>query len=916
MNIDKLALKGFTSEIITKWKEMGYEALLPVQEEAIKKGILDGKSLLIVAPTSSGKTFVGEMAAINFSLKGKRALYLVPFKALAEEFYLDFIEKYSGPDIGFIIRISDRDHRETDDQIRIGNYDIAILTYEKLSSLLVTNPGILDGCDCVVVDEVQLFMDPERGGNLELLLTKIKSTTSKTQIVALSAVLGNLNGFDKWLDADVIYHTKRPIELRQGIILPDGTFEYREWNTGDTGKEHFKDGSLNGLITHLFQEGEQVIIIRNSVREAQKTAVNLSNFFNDLRAAPQAIEALDAEPETETRDILLKTLRHSIAFHHADCELGERRVVEEGFRKGEIRLVSATTTLSMGVNLPCKTVILADNFKWKLIRGGFQRDTWSVGEVRNIFGRAGRLGKGEEIGRGILLAQDTRQYRQSKGAYLDAPLEPFHSTFERKDIALRVLDVVATGFGGKESDIESFIFQTFAAQTWNTPQAQKQIREYIRNGISLCLNSGLFQTTPSGTIQATNLGRICAAKGCSIETFLLLKEYIESLSLLNILDLVFVGALAEEVRSAFYRGVKWYDYERRRRVVNRLNELFEISELGGWISSAFAELRSAFGEDKAPQFTIALLARDILLTNRTNRELRDAYNFTAANIRNMSLNLSWMIDIMGAITDTINQTLAHNITNIADCVHHCVPISCQLLNRIRVTLSRDDKIRLFEQGYACEDDFLDKKGSDFKGIINPKKAARIIEQINQKRIKNHDFWVRDHRRRLDLIGLHTKDVDAVYETTGLDLERSVCELFNAGFTSCSVSRITDQKKGEPDLLMTFPDGRKLTVQVTAKEKTTSFIDSKKSGDVIPQSARLQPDGYICLGRPDFQDLAKEQAFHLAKKDNFKLLPMYILVELYVQAHEGKIDAESAARFLLTSRGYLTVGQIEGFKPRN
>jgi helicase len=914
MDIDELTYQGFTSEIIAKWKQVGYEALLPVQQEAIEKGVLAGNSLLVVAPTSSGKTFVGEMAAINFSLRGRKTLYLVPFKALAEEFYLDFTEKYGEPDIGFIIRISDRDHRETDDQIRIGNYDIAILTYEKLSSLLVTNPGILDGCDCVVVDEVQMFMDPERGGNLELLLTKIKSTTNKAQIIALSAVLGNLNDFDKWLDAEVIHHKKRPIELRQGIVVPDGTFEYREWNSGNVGNERFRDGSLNGLVAHLFEEGEQVIIIRNTVRESQKTAVNLAGSFGHLPAAPQAIEALNAEPETETRDILLKTFRHSIAFHHADCELGERRIVEEGFRNGQIRLVSATTTLSMGVNLPCKTVILADNFRWEAVRGGFQKTTWSVGEVRNIFGRAGRLGKGEEFGRGILLASNSREYRQAKGAYLDAPLEPLYSSFERKDIALRVLDVVATGFGGDESDIENFIFQTFAAQTWKTPQAQEQIRRYIGNGVGRCLESGLFETTPTGTIRATNLGRICAGKGCSIETFLLLKEYIEGLSSVNTLDLVFVAALAEEVRSAFYRGVKWYAYERRERVANRLNVLSENGELSGWIGNAIEELGSTLGEDKAPQFTIALLANDILQTSRTNRELREGYDFTSANIRNMCLNLSWMLDIMSAIADAINPNFAYDLTNIADCVQNRVPTSCRLLNRIHVVLSRDEKIRLIEQGYVCEDDFLDKKGSDFKGIIDPKKADRIIEQINQRRVKNHDFWVRDHRRRLDSIGLQTKDVDAVYETTGLDLERSVCELFDTGFTTCRVTRITDQKKGEPDLLMTFADGKKFAVQVTAKEKTTSFINSKKAGEVVPQSARLQPDGYICLGRPDFQDFAKEQAIHLAKKDNFKLLPMYVLVELYVQVRESKIDGERAARYLFTSTGYLSVAQIEGFKP--
>ena len=208
MNIESLIDKGITPEIITKWKAAGYTTLLPVQEEAVKKGALETRSLLIVAPTSSGKTFVGEMAAVAHALRGNKTLYLVPFKALAEEKFLDFTGKYGGKDVGLIIRISDRDHREADDQIKIGNYDIGIVTYEKLTALLVINRGILDSCDCIVVDEVQMMMDPERGGHLELLITMIKSAARTKQIIALSAVLDNLNNFDQWLK-EIEYLTLR-----------------------------------------------------------------------------------------------------------------------------------------------------------------------------------------------------------------------------------------------------------------------------------------------------------------------------------------------------------------------------------------------------------------------------------------------------------------------------------------------------------------------------------------------------------------------------------------------------------------------------------------------------------------------------------------------------------------------------------
>lgn len=912
MEIGELSNKGIPPEIIGSWEQAGYNVLLPVQEDAVNKGVLDGKSLLIAAPTSSGKTFVGEMAAVTYALQGKRTLYLVPFKAIAEEKHLDFSEKYSSEEVGLIIRISDRDHRQSDTEIQIGNYDIAILTYEKLSSLLVANAGILDVCDCVIVDEIQMLMDPERGGNLELLLTKIKASTNNTQIIGLSAVLDSLNGFDEWLGAEVVQRRDRPIELRQGVLRSNGIFEYKEWNTGNKGEEDFNTNSLPGLVEYLLAQEEQVIIIRNSVRAVGETTSELAKLFTHLPAASRTIQALNLEADTETKDFLLATLRHSIAFHHADCELGERRAVEKGFRDGEIKIIVATTTLSTGVNLPCKTVILADNRRWSVVRGSPQQVNWLVGAVRNIFGRAGRLGQHEVFGRGILIAQDQREYRLIQGAYLNAPLESLKSTFENKDIALRVLDIVATGFGGTEETITDFIFETFAAKNWNSPEAIEEISKYIQNGIKKCLDVGLFERNSSGILQVTSLGRICATKQVSIETFSNLTDYVKIISQVDNLDVAYMGAISEEVGKPYYRGIRWSNPILRQIVTTRLGELFAANELTGLIASAFQELQSIIGQDQAPGFVIALLSKDILETYNSAKAIRESYQMTAAAVRKICLNLSWILDTMSGIAGILNPSLDQEIQILSQCIQHQAPISCRFLNGIQVNINRDEKIRLAEAGYTTEDDFLDKQGSDFIGIINPAKANQIIENIYQKRTKNHQYWERDHKRRLDATTINTAYIDAVYTARGTDLERAISDLFSTDFANCTVTRITDQNRGEPDLLMTFPDGKTMTIQVTAKQSSTEFVDSKKAGDVIPQSARFHPDGYMCLGRPDFQELAKEQAVHQARDANFKLLPIFVLIELFVQVQEGRLDADAAARFLFSERGYLTIGKIRDF----
>jgi len=852
------------------------------------------------------------MVAVTHAMQGRKTLYLVPFKAIAEERTEEFIERYGHSKLGLITHISDKDHREHDAELLVGRYDIGVLTYEKLTALLVSNPGILDNCDCIVVDEIQMIMDTQRGGGLELLLTKLKVAAGKKQILALSAVLGNLNGFDEWLGTQSIKDIVRPVELRQGVLNGSGVFEYTEWNSKASGSEQFNVTTLNQLVMHLVEKGEQVIVVRNSVRNAQATALDLKTYLSHLPAATAVIEELQGETSTETSDELLKTLRHQIAFHHADCELVERRAVERGFRLGHIRVIASTTTLSMGVNLPCKTVILADNNKWGTIRGKLQEIPWDVGEVRNILGRAGRLQKTSDFGRGVFLASDAREARLVMSRYLTAPLEPLESAFEQKDIGLRVLDVVATRFAETDTEISRFIFSTFAARNWNNDAAKTQIQAHINEGIQRCLQLELMSRKPSGKLVITDLGRVCAAKQCSLDTFQNLKQFIQEMTTVDNLDVAFAAAAPEEVSEFYYRGVVWRDGNRNEAVRIRFNAWFSENRLFGWIAKAFQKLLKKTDEFRPQEYTMAALSKDLLETAHSTKSICDNYRLSGANIRNMTANLSWMVDTLAGIAEVLRPQDAVMIQQIAECLQHRVPLEGRHLNHLPVPLSRDEKIQLVKAGVKTEDDFLEKVPSDFKGVISPKKAEKIIQKTCQRRQRNHEFWLREHKRRLDVIGFRFTEVEDIYKQKGRELEVAIERLFATGFAGCSAVRITDQRQAEPDHLLTFPGGEKMTAQTTAKDDNNSFIDSKKAGDVIPQSARFHPNGFICFGRPDFQQLAQEQAGHQAVEHNFKLIPIFVLAELYVGFREGKLTPEQIRHFFLNARGYLNFTALEKF----
>ena len=157
-----------------------------------------GKDLLVVAPTSSGKTFIGEMAAITQAIHKKKAIYLVPLRSLAEEKYRHFKKLYGGADCKIDIRVSSRDRREDDRTIIKGEYQIAVIVYEKFNYFLLKYPKVLKDVSLIIIDELQMIHDPIRGPLLEVIIEHIRKKNPEIRLIGLSAYLENETGFLSW----------------------------------------------------------------------------------------------------------------------------------------------------------------------------------------------------------------------------------------------------------------------------------------------------------------------------------------------------------------------------------------------------------------------------------------------------------------------------------------------------------------------------------------------------------------------------------------------------------------------------------------------------------------------------------------------------------------------------------------------
>tara|TARA_Y100000310_G_scaffold345226_1_gene462891 strand:- start:10958 stop:11605 length:648 start_codon:yes stop_codon:yes gene_type:complete len=210
MKIDKLNLPNYFKEHYNKFPN-----LTPIQEKAVDAGLLDKKSLLICAPTASGKTLVATMSIVNTLGKGK-AIYLVPLKALANEKYKEYLSLLGETEFNAVMSTGDMDSESA----YLAKYDLLILTTEKLDSLLRHRVSWLSEVKSVIVDEIHLLNDSSRGPTLEIILTLLK-TLIKPQIVGLSATIGNPQELAAWLGADLVQDDWRPVELKQGIYSED-----------------------------------------------------------------------------------------------------------------------------------------------------------------------------------------------------------------------------------------------------------------------------------------------------------------------------------------------------------------------------------------------------------------------------------------------------------------------------------------------------------------------------------------------------------------------------------------------------------------------------------------------------------------------------------------------------------------------
>ena len=393
-----------------------------------------GNSVLVAAPTGAGKTVVAEFAVyLAMNTPADKVFYTTPMKALSNQKYNEFVDEWGAENVGIL----------TGDTNINSGARIVVMTTEVLRNMLYADSDLLTNLRFVVMDEIHYLADRFRGAVWEEVIIHLPQ---HVRLVGLSATVSNAEEFGDWLQAvrgntEIIVSEDRPVPLDQHVLVGNKFIDL--FDSSHAAAEHLVNPELlrfahsNQRAPHIRSAGRnahrggrnnrpqyaqnqplQGRMDRGDVIEllAEKNLLPAISFVFSRAGCDQAVSQVlrsgirltDAEEREIIREIVedrcssindedlgvlgywdwLEALERGVAAHHAGLLPAFKEVVEELFQKKLVKVVFATETLALGINMPARTVVLEKLEKFN----GEARVPLTPGEYTQLTGRAGRRG--------------------------------------------------------------------------------------------------------------------------------------------------------------------------------------------------------------------------------------------------------------------------------------------------------------------------------------------------------------------------------------------------------------------------------------------------------------------------------------------------------------------------------------------
>ncbi|XP_056350646.1 DNA polymerase theta isoform X2 [Oenanthe melanoleuca] len=759
---DKLLLAswGLPKAVLEKYHSLGVVQMFEWQAECLMLGqVLEGKNLVYSAPTSAGKTLVAELLILKRVLETrKKALLILPFVSVAKEKKSYLQALFQEVDVrveGYMGSMTPAG--------RFSALDVAVCTIEKANGLInrLIEENKMDSLGVVVVDELHMLGDSHRGYLLELLLTKVRYVTEKLakkhtkstspgfggiQIVGMSATLPNLGLLASWLDAELYCTDFRPVPLKEWVKIGSNIYDsslnlVREFQP----KLHLK-GDEDHIVSLCYETvcgGHSVLLFCPSKNWCEKLADIIAREFCSLQqtessAKNSALAPVDVDREgiDEVLDqlkrsisgldsVLQRTLPWGVAFHHAGLTFDERDIIEGAFRQGLIRVLAATSTLSSGVNLPARRIIIrTPTFGGRLL---------DVLTYKQMAGRAGRKGIDTE-GESILVCKPSE--RSKAAALLQGSLKPVCSCLLRREgegvtssMKRAILEIIVGRVANTPEDVQTYASCTLLASSlkeskWENGKGQDKAQAGpIEACVTWLLENEFIQVVDSGNdVKA-------------MEIFADLQRAMKSFVLENDLHIVYlVTPVYEE-----WTTIDWYQFfclwEKMPASMKRVAELVGIEE--GFLARSVKGKITAKTEKQHRQMAIhkrffTSLALLDLISEVPLQDMTKKYGCSRGQLQSLQQSAA---TYAGMITVFCNRLGWHNMELLLSQFQSRLTFGVQreLCDLVRVSLLNAQRARaLYSAGFVTVADLAKASPDDvaaaLKNSVPFKSVRRAVDE--------------------------------------------------------------------------------------------------------------------------------------------------------------------------------------------
>lgn len=854
MIVSEFDAPGLTNDLKARIHGWGIQEFTDVQWLALRAEVATGKSLVVCAPTSSGKTLVGEIAIFSAIQRGSKCLYLVSHKALADQKYIDFEQRFGSnaldPLASVGLSTGDREEGDVSPQIMVA-------TYEKGLALLLS--GQLDtNALLVVADELQILAEEGRGPNIETLCAIFRQRKID-QFVALTATVGNAQELADWLECAVAISHTRDVVLHQEI-----------WNAGQGYVVRFGQEDGEGCHAGTVLAGDPIGTVRQLIAmgrgpvlvftESRNEATELSTRYcqtlvqtADGIAMANQLE-LFSEP-TESSQQLQQNAQRRVTFHSADLTAQERQVIEQGFTTTSFDACFATSTLAAGVNFPFRSVVFPKlTYQW----GEREGRMIALSDYRNMSGRAGRLGLHPD-GYAVLLPKNAAELAHANRLVLPAN-ENLESKMVRLSMRRTVLSLIASRVVDARGILTDFFQNTFY---WH------QIRERNPRKLDDVIQSALRATDwliehrfieEHGTVLLpTPVGKAVAASGLLPTTAVQFLEMI----------------------AANHAAV---DQNFEGHIVGLLHWVCNCDEFAGPRPSRFLP----FPAGRAPVHSTGFLQSHFLLTalDRTNgqtnqcahaltlfcqgeaeRSIRHQTNIPSGQIHRLATDIAWVFDGLRRIVSVPDlrypQTLTNKMSMLARQVQWGAPT--EALDILRVAhregvpgFGRQRAMALVRQGIETFDQLLASTKDTLSAAVgNEGRASALLKAVAACFGISNVKYQKTHAALAEKLGCAAQ-FTACSDTLGTEYEKAI-ELFLGIEPSWTIYVLDDGKQPNvPDLLIVLGD-----VSVILECKTTSknppLIKKEEAFAVMQKAIGYDATMHrVTLGKPGFDEHSKKK----------------------------------------------------------